>query len=170
MILARRDGTSLEVDAIVFDFDGVLTDNCVYVDVDGREMVRCNRADGLGFDILRAEPVRMFILSTERNAVVSTRAAKLGIPVFHGVADKERDLAELAAREGFALARTLYVGNDLNDLAAIRTCGASACPADAHAAVKAVATWPLRTAGGAGVVREIVEEIFLLGYPPRQRQ
>lgn len=170
MIVARRDGTSCEVDAIVFDFDGVLTDNGVYVDADGRETVRCNRADGLGFDILRAEPVRVFILSTERNEVVARRAEKLGVPAIHAVADKVVGLAEIAAREGFTLERTLYVGNDLNDLAALRRCGASACPADSHPSVLAVSTWPLRTAGGAGVVREIVEEILSLGYPPRQHQ
>lgn len=150
----------LEIDAIVFDFDGVLTDNRVYVDQDGRESVCCSRADGLAFDVLRQSRYRVFLLSTEANPVVAARAAKLRVPCVQGVADKRAAIAALGDREGFALERTLFVGNDLNDLAAMKLCGVSACPADSHAAVLAAATHRLKTRGGAGVAREIVEDVL----------
>jgi 3-deoxy-D-manno-octulosonate 8-phosphate phosphatase (KDO 8-P phosphatase) len=146
--------------AIVFDFDGVLTDDRVWVDQDGREMVCCSRRDGLGFDILRQSGLKLFILSTETNPVVAKRAAKLKVAAIQGCADKARALADLAAKEGIDLSRTLYVGNDLNDLEAIRLCGYSACPADAHPAIKDVATWVLETSGGQGVTREIIESVL----------
>lgn len=148
------------LDAIIFDFDGVLTDDRVYLDENGRESVCCSRRDGLGFDILRRTGLRLFILSTEKNPVVSRRGEKLQVPVMQGVADKLAALKEL----GCDLTRTLFVGNDVNDLPAMRACGFSACPADAHPAVLAEATFVLATLGGMGVVREIVEG--LLGIEP----
>jgi len=148
------------LDCIIFDFDGVLTDDRVWVDQDGREMVCCSRRDGLGFDILRQSGLKLFILSTETNPVVSQRAAKLKVPAIQGCADKARALTDLAAKEGLDLSRTLYVGNDLNDLAAIRLCGYSACPADAHPAIKDAVTFVLATSGGQGVTREIIESVL----------
>jgi 3-deoxy-D-manno-octulosonate 8-phosphate phosphatase KdsC-like HAD superfamily phosphatase len=87
------------IDCIIFDFDGVLTDDCVWVDQDGREMVCCSRRDGLGFDILRQGGLKLFIFSTETNPVVSQRAAKLKMPAIQGCADKARALTGLAAKE-----------------------------------------------------------------------
>jgi len=88
------------LDCIIFDFDGVLTDDRVWVDQDGREMACCSRRDGLGFDILRQSGLKLFILSTETNPVVSQRAAKLKMPAMQGCADKARALTRLAAEEG----------------------------------------------------------------------
>ena len=149
-----------DLDAIVFDFDGVLTDNFVYVGAEGAEFVRCTRADGLAFDVLRRRPVKLFILSTERHPIVVARGQKLGVPVLQGQQNKRAALVGLAAREQFSLARTMFVGNDLNDLAAMQLCGQSACPADSHAAVRGVATFVLEAAGGHGVARELVEHVF----------
>ena len=73
-----------EIDALVFDFDGVLTDNKVLVHQDGSESVLCNRADGLAFDVLRKLKIPTYILSTETNTVVTQRAKKLKIHVIQG--------------------------------------------------------------------------------------
>ena len=74
-----------KIDALVFDFDGVLTDNRVFVDQDGKEWVGCSRADGLAFDVLRRLKKQSYILSTEKNQVVEARANKLKIPVNQGI-------------------------------------------------------------------------------------
>lgn len=148
--------------AIIFDFDGVLTDDKVYVDEAGREMVCCSRRDGLGFDILRRTSLKLFILSTETNPVVAKRGEKLKIRVIQSCGDKAQALRDLASREGLDLKTTLFVGNDVNDLPAMQLCGQSACPSDAHASVKAVATQILKTPGGHGVTRDIIEEILKL--------
>ena len=91
------------LDAIIFDFDGVLTDNKVYVFQDGKEAVKCNRADGLGFDILRENKLPVFILSTEKNEVVKFRAEKLGVPAIHGVDNKGETLKKLVDEYKFSL-------------------------------------------------------------------
>jgi 3-deoxy-D-manno-octulosonate 8-phosphate phosphatase (KDO 8-P phosphatase) len=148
--------------SIIFDFDGVLTDDRVWVDQDGREMVCCSRKDGIGFDILKKSGIQTFILSTETNPVVSKRAEKLKIPAHQGCRDKSSAVTELSRKHGFALSDTLYVGNDVNDLAAMKICGYSACPADAHEDIKASATFLLSAPGGGGVVRDIIQNVLFL--------
>ena len=87
------------IDAFVFDFDGVLTDNRVYVNQDGKESVCCNRSDGLAFEALRKLKIPTFILSTESNPVVVARANKLKVPVLKGIKDKRKTLVELCAKK-----------------------------------------------------------------------
>ena len=84
-----------EIDAVIFDFDGVLTDNKVLVSEDGTEAVFCNRSDGLAFDFLRTMKVPVYIMSTEANPVVRVRAKKLNIPVFNAVGNKGELLIKL---------------------------------------------------------------------------
>lgn len=150
-----------QLQAVICDFDGVLTDNRVYTDQDGRETVCCNRADGWAIALLRQAGIRSFIVSTETNPVVSARGAKLKVPVIQGCADKAAALTTLEREHGLDLRRCLYLGNDTNDLPAIQRCGYSACPADAVAAVKQVAGCTLSAVGGAGVVREVAERLGL---------
>lgn len=149
---------------IVFDFDGVLTDNRVLVLEDGTEGVVCSRADGLGFDMFRGAGVRCMVVSTETNSVVQKRCAKLRIECLQGVRNKAAALRELAAREGLELSSIWFVGNDLNDLGAMEISGRSICPADSHAAVISAADTVLRSAGGQGVAREIAEGLLGLTY------
>ncbi len=148
------------IDALVFDFDGVLTDNLVYVDQNGNEQVCCNRGDGLAFDALRKLNIKTFIISTETNSVVAERAKKLKIPVQQGIANKLEALISLAKKENIDIARILYVGNDLNDLEVMKTCGLSACPADSHERIKEISRFKLKTLGGKGLVRELVEDLL----------
>ena len=146
------------LESIVFDFDGVLTDNRVWTDADGREMVACHRGDGLAFDVLRAMSMKVFILSTETNPVVARRAQKLCVPCLQSIGCKAEALRELSVEHQFSLGHTLFVGNDLNDLAAMDLCGYRACPADAHPVVRSHAHVVTGAVGGNGVVRELVEE------------
>ena len=149
-----------QLDALVFDFDGVLTDNTVFVNEDGKEWVRCNRGDGLAFNDLEKLGVKSYIISSETNKVVLARANKLNVPALYGVANKVDALQELSAREGLALSRIFYIGNDLNDFQAMQICGFSACPADSHPKIKEIATFKLNTNGGMGIVREILEDLL----------
>lgn len=161
----RREKISLaEIDAFVFDFDGVLTNNLVHLDQDGRESVSCSRADGLAFDVLRKLQKPAFIISTEKNPVVTARANKLQIEALQGVANKVDALSVLAVKHGLQSDRILYVGNDLNDYHIMKSCGYTACPADSHARIKQLATFTLNTRGGEGVVRELLEDILDLDF------
>ena len=153
-----------DIDLFIFDFDGVLTDNLVYVDQNGIEAVSCSRADGLAFDVLRKLKKPVYILSTEKNTVVSTRAKKLGVPVLQSIENKEEALRDFVSRQDYQLANILYVGNDLNDYKIMKICGFTACPADSHEKIKQISNIVLKTNGGLGVVRELLEDVLNLDF------
>ena len=156
---------SLEkIDAFIFDFDGVLTNNLVHIDQQGNEWVSCNRSDGLAFDVLRKLNIPTYILSTEKNPVVTVRGNKLKVPVLQGLESKSNSLIELADREGFELQKIMYVGNDLNDYQVMQLCGYCACPIDSHERIKSIAQVVLNTEGGNGVVRELLEEVLNIDF------
>lgn len=148
------------ISAIIFDFDGVLTDNRVLLDATGGEWVRCCRSDGLAFDALRQANCQLFIVSTEKNKVVSARAKKIQVPVVQGVRDKPSTIKEISAEYCFDLKDTIYVGNDLNDYRAMEMCGYGICPTDSHVRIRALADVVLNSKGGEGVVRELVENVL----------
>jgi 3-deoxy-D-manno-octulosonate 8-phosphate phosphatase (KDO 8-P phosphatase) len=148
-----------ELSLIAFDFDGVLTDNKVYVFQDGSEAVACNRADGLAFDLLRAQGFPTVIISTERNPVVTARAEKLRIPVIQSAGDKVAALQRHCAEHGLDPDRVMFVGNDLNDLPVMAAVAYAVAVADAHPRVRELAWQVIETPGGAGVAREIVERV-----------
>lgn len=150
------------MDALIFDFDGVLTDNQVLLDKEGNEWVRCHRGDGLAFSAFHKLGISMHIVSTETHPVVQARAKKLKVPLLQGVRDKSIAIQKLSEDEGLKLENILYVGNDLNDLAAMKICGYSVCPADSHPTIKEVSTVVLRTNGGSGVVRELLENVLAI--------
>jgi len=152
------------IDAIIFDFDGVLTNNLVHLDQDGREWVSCSRADGLAFDVLQKMNKLVYILSTEKNPVVTARANKLKVPVLQGVANKANALDKLIKDMALSAENILYVGNDLNDYQIMHCCGYSACPSDSHPQIKEIATFSLSSKGGEGVARELLEDIFQLDF------
>lgn len=154
------------IHTIAFDFDGVFTDNKVYVGQDGSEFVRCDRGDGLGIDLLRAAQARgmlradVFVLSKERNPVTEARARKLKLACHAGCDDKLEFITRRLSTTHRAFDGLLYVGNDINDLAAMERAGFSVAPADAHARVKRIASAVLPQNGGNGFVRAFVERLL----------
>lgn len=152
------------IDLFIFDFDGVLTDNSVYLDHVGNELVKCSRSDGLAFDVLRKLNKSVFILSSEKNQVVSARAQKLKVEVIQSVDDKVEAISSILNQSKSSLDRTLYVGNDINDFKVMELCRYTACPSDSHQLIKDISTFNLNSKGGEGVVRELVEDIFDLDF------
>ena len=153
-----------DIDAFIFDFDGVLTNNIVHLDQDGKELVSCSRSDGLAFDLLKKLNKVSYILYTEKNLVVTARAKKLNIPVLQGINDKVDALNNLSISKNLNLEKILYVGNDLNDYRAMQACGYTACPSDSHKDIKKIAAFVLKTEGGKGVVRELLEDVLKLNF------
>jgi len=153
------------VDLVVFDFDGVMTDNTVWVLQDGTEAVRCHRGDGLGISRLRQAGFSALVLSTETNPVVSARCAKLGLPVEQGCPDKAGRLLRLLNEDHLDASRVVYLGNDLNDLGCLRLVGLPVAVADAVETVKAEVALVLDNAGGHGAVRELCELLVANSRP-----
>jgi len=143
------------VELIVLDFDGVLTDNRVWTDVDGRESVAANRSDGWGIARLKDAGYQIVVLSTEKNPVVAARCEKLGIEAVHGVEQKDVVLDRLLKERKVDSQRAIYLGNDVNDLPCFPLVGCALVVADAHPQARASADLILRKAGGYGAVREL---------------
>ena len=145
---------------VVFDFDGVLTDNRVYVAQDGTESVACNRSDGWGIARLKEIGIQIAVLSTEENPVVTARCKKLGIACHQGKANKGMALKELVSGTDVPLKQVAFVGNDVNDLECMQLAGVSVAVADAYPEVKELANLTLKTKGGAGAAREFCDLII----------
>ncbi len=142
---------------LLFDFDGVFTDNKVYINNQGEEMVRCDRSDTFGLQELVAFGVKVMILSTERNSVVKKRAAKLGLDCINGLGDKGARLQELLEQKNINPQHVVYVGNDINDLPCFAIAGVSIAVADAYPLVRNKAHYVTKASGGSGAVREVIE-------------
>ena len=154
----EKDQLCIEnVDLIVYDFDGVMTDNHVMVMQDGSEAVAANRSDGLGIEIIKNMSINQVILSTESNPVVSVRAKKLGIPVIQGSKDKAASLRSYCHENNLNMERVIYVGNDVNDFDAMINVGIAISPFDAHPDIKAISKIVLKSKGGSGVARELAD-------------
>ncbi len=142
---------------VAFDFDGVFTDNMVYVFEDGREAVRCSRADGLGLRKLDRFGIQSVILSTEVNPVVTARSRKLGIRCLQGCENKPAALEQVLAEGGFSPAQAAFVGNDENDSGCLRLVAFPIVVRDAHPAVIRLARYQTEARGGYGAVREVCD-------------
>ncbi len=142
---------------VIFDFDGVMTDNRVWVSQDGTEIVACNRSDGLGVGFLRKLGIPMAIVSTEQNPVVHRRAEKLKIECFAPCEDKLVQTTELLKRHGLKLEDAAFIGNDVNDLEILKRVGLPVVVQDAYQEVKRVASLVLKQKGGHGAVREFCD-------------
>jgi YrbI family 3-deoxy-D-manno-octulosonate 8-phosphate phosphatase len=147
---------------VVFDFDGVFTDNTVYVSEDGTETVRCWRGDGLGLQALAAIGVKALILSTEVNPVVSARGRKLEIECVQGCEDKRARLEAIVRERDLTMAQVAYLGNDVNDLGCLEAVGVPMVVGDAHPSVLGAARVRTHRPGGRGAVREICDLLVAL--------
>ena len=144
---------------LVLDFDGVMTDNRVWVDQDGREMVAANRSDSLGISRLRQAGVETMVISKETNPVVAARCRKLNIPWIQGENDKATALRKLLLDRNINANEVVYLGNDVNDLPCFPLVGWAVAVADAMPEVIRQADSVLTRSGGHAAVRELCDWI-----------
>ncbi len=144
-----------DIDCIFYDFDGVMTDNRVLVDQNGLEYVYVNRSDGYAIARLKERGILQIIVSTEVNPVVERRAEKLKIPVIHGVNNKGEIICQYCRDNNIDPRRSLFMGNDLNDIPAFNVVGFKVAPADAEPEILREADWVSECKGGYGAVRDL---------------
>lgn len=157
-----------KIDLLVLDFDGVVTDNRVWVSEEGREMVAAYRSDSLIMGKLRAAGTEVVILSSEVNPVVAARARKMKVEAIHGVGleDKAEVLKNLLESRKINPAHVAYIGNDLNDLPCFEVAGWAVAVADAQPEVLRAADYVTRKPGGHGAVREVCD--LILGHQEKK--
>lgn len=151
-----------KIDLIVCDFDGVITDNRVWVDQDGNESIAAYRSDSLRIREMKELDIEVMILSSEPNPVVVARAKKMGVDAIHGVGiqEKGRVIREVLEQKNIQAENVIYIGNDLNDLPCFEIAGWSVAVADAYPEVIRAADHILTRAGGHGALRELCDLIL----------
>ncbi|MBE0681735.1 MAG: acylneuraminate cytidylyltransferase [Anaerolineales bacterium] len=147
---------------IICDFDGVVTNNLVLTDENGKETVSASRSDSMHIKTLREKGIEVMILSSEPNPVVMARAKKMGVEAMHGIGmqDKGRVMREVLEQKNVKAETVVYIGNDLNDLPCFEIAGWSVAVADAYPEVIRAADFVLTKTGGHGAIRELCEIVL----------
>ncbi len=158
--VARNISILADIQLLVLDFDGVMTDNRVSVDQEGTESVWCNRGDGWGLARLKDYGLEVIVISTEANPVVAARCRKLGLECHQGSSDKLASLRAAVGKRNLGPASVAYVGNDVNDLECLRWVGVPIVVADAWPTLGPLARLTTTRRGGFGAVREVAEWIL----------
>jgi N-acylneuraminate cytidylyltransferase len=151
-----------KISLIISDFDGVITDNRVWTDEKGREMIVASRSDSMRIRQLRELGVETMILSSEPNPVVAARAKKMGVEAIHnvGISNKGEAMREVLKKKRINAEEVVYIGNDWNDLPCFETAGWAVAVADAYPEVIRAADFVLSRPGGHGALRELCEMIL----------
>lgn len=149
------------IDAIVMDFDGVLTDGTFWWSANGDELKRFSFLDVMGVSIGRKAGLVFGLITGEVSPLAELFAKKMSISELHtGCKEKAAALRLISERQAIPLMNICYIGDDINDLPAMELAGLSAAPANAHPSVRDFANLRLQNRGGSGAVRELVDYIL----------
>lgn len=152
-----------QIKLLALDFDGVMTNNKLLVDENGKESVVCSRSDGLGLEMLKkALRIEVIVLSKEKNKIVAARCKKLKLEVAHGLDDKLTAFENEVKKRKLSFDDVCFVGNDVNDIECIKRAGVGIAIADSYPCVLKVADLVTTKRGGDGAVREICDWILNL--------
>ena len=150
-----------DVDAVVFDVDGCLTDGALHYGVDGENTKVFHARDGMGMAMLRDSGIRMAVVSGRASPIIEARLVELGVSVFkYRRMDKRRAIEELVEEWDLPASRMAAIGDDLVDVPMLRAVGFAIAPADADDRVQAVAHRVSSRPGGRGAVRELAELVL----------
>ncbi|UCF44549.1 MAG: HAD hydrolase family protein [Planctomycetota bacterium] len=150
-----------DIQLLVLDVDGVLTDGTVVINGDGSESKAFNVLDGHGIRMWQRAGLKVAFLSGRLSEPTRHRAEQLQIDhCLQDSHDKLPALEKLLQRLGLAAQQAAYIGDDLMDLPAIRHVGFGAAVANAIDEVKQSADYVTKRPGGSGAVREVIEYIL----------
>jgi 3-deoxy-D-manno-octulosonate 8-phosphate phosphatase (KDO 8-P phosphatase) len=150
-----------KIKALAFDVDGTLTDGGLIWGGNGEEFKRFSFADIMGISLARRAGYKLAIISGENTPLIDRYAAKMHITdVAKGCRDKASALRDFAQREGLSLSEICFMGDDVNDLSAMKVAGYSAAPANANPYVREKVAFVSKFDGGHGAVRELVDTLL----------
>lgn len=150
-----------DIELIVMDVDGVLTDGGIIFDSEGRETKRFDVNDGFAIKLAQKLGITTAIITGRSSAVVTVRAKDLDIKhVYQGSKDKLADFRSLCAAANLRPERTAFIGDDWPDLTVMKAVGLAIAPANAAPEIKKIAHLVTAASGGHGAVREAIEHIL----------
>ncbi|PJD97488.1 MAG: hypothetical protein CK425_02350 [Parachlamydia sp.] len=147
-----------QIQCVIFDVDGTLTDGSMYYTAQGDFMKRFYVQDGMGLTLLARAGIEIAIITSENSPIVAARAQRLGIKhTILGCRAKKQAVEELVQKLNIELPYVAYMGDDINDEAAMKICGIKVCPSDAVSVIKTLSDYICTRAGGRGAAREFIE-------------
>ena len=149
------------ISLIIYDFDGVMTDNRALIFENGDEAVFINRSDGLAIQKIKELNVDQIIISSEKKSIVKKRAEKLGIIAFNSVEDKVEELIKYVNEKNIKINECAFLGNDLNDLPLMEKVALKIAPIDAAKEILEIADYVINVKGGHGVIRELYSKLIM---------
>ncbi|HPL68460.1 MAG TPA: HAD hydrolase family protein [Smithellaceae bacterium] len=151
----------MDIKAVALDVDGVLTDGTFIWGINGEEFKKFSFMDVMGISLASKAGIIFALISGEDNILVDRFAKKMKIDhVFKGIKDKASALGSFAAINKLAMEQICFMGDDVNDLGALKLAGYSAAPANAHENVKRTVNLITTKSGGNGAVRELLDLIL----------
>lgn len=168
-----------KIKILVLDVDGTLTDSGVYYDNEGQELKRFSTRDYVGVMAAHFIGIKVIIVTGRESYIVQRRAKEMKIDfIYQGEKNKLDVINRILYQYGMNYTNIAYIGDDLNDLAAMRQVGFKACPADACIEIKDIADYISAASGGKGAVQDVmryflncigkweqfIEDIVLKGY------
>ena len=152
--------SAIKIKMLVLDVDGTLTDASIYYGDNNLEIKAFNAKDGMTILAFIRLGVDVIFLTGRRSEAVERRAKALGATAIQGCMDKLPRLRELLLGHGIKPEECAYIGDDINDYAAMKICGFKGCPADAAIEIRGICDYVSSVKGGHGAVRDICEYIL----------
>ncbi len=147
------------------DVDGTLTNGCIFMGNDGEMFKSFSVKDGLGIKLLNDYGITPAIITGRTSKIVENRCREIGLNELHqGVKNKAAKLHELMEKYHVTADQTAYIGDDMNDLSAVRTAGISFAPSDCAESLKPFIDIILTKPGGEAAVREAIDLILKERY------
>jgi len=150
-----------KIKLLITDVDGVLTDGGLYYTIEGMVMKRFQVKDGMAVHLLRGKGIDVAIVSGDASDIGIIRGQRLGIELLYkNISDKKQTLDEICKLKNLTYDEIAYIGDDVNDIEAIKHVAISAAPADAANDVLELVDYRCEKKGGQGAFREFAD--FLL--------
>ena len=150
-----------DVEAIVFDVDGVMTDGGIIPLADGDFIRKYNAKDGYALAYAVTHGMNIGVISGGFGKILESRMNRLHIEhKYLGCMDKIAAIDDFVAKTGVKRENIIYMGDDIPDLEVLRYVGIPVAPADACSEVLQTAIYISEHKGGAGAVRDIIEQVM----------
>ena len=150
------------VELLVLDVDGVLTDGSLYYGPDGEAIKRFHVHDGAGIKAVLQAGIKVAVISSRQASAVDNRMSELGVSdILQGIRDKLEALNDLADRLGIELSAVACVGDDVADVPMMRSVGLAIAVVDARQQARDSAHYSTSAKGGYGAVREVCDLLLV---------
>ena len=158
------------VQLVLTDVDGVLTDGGRYFSKNGEELKKFHTRDGMGINLLLRNGIKTAIVTKENSPITKQWATEMNIAkTYAGVIIKEKILSDVCADFKVNPSEIAFIGDDVNDIELLKMVGFSACPCDGSVFTKQLVDYVCKIDGGRGSFRELADLILSTKFPSKNR-